>query len=58
MKDPLFKPGDKVKIKSKWDPGCTSVDYPQSFIEDMVRKFGGKTVTIVNSWRNWSTFRK
>lgn len=58
MKDPLFKSGDRVKIKSKWDPGCTSTDYPQAFIEDMVLKFGGKTVTIVTSWRRTKTDRR
>lgn len=42
----IYKVGDKVRVKSAYDPGCTSGDYPCGFVEDMLEKYGGKIVTI------------
>lgn len=39
--------GDRVLIKSQYDPGCNSGSYFGIFTSDMLTKFGGKTATIV-----------
>lgn len=41
-----YKVGDKVLIKSKYDPGCDGRNYPFNFIEGMLNEFGGKIMTI------------
>lgn len=42
----IYKVGDKVRVKSAYDPGCTSGDYPCGFIPTMLEGWGGKVVTI------------
>lgn len=56
--EPLLKIGDKVRVKSKYDPGCSDVDYPKTFIFPMLDKFGGKIVTISScSKRSKTSYR-
>lgn len=43
---PLYNVGDRVIIKSKYDPGCSDGDYGLFFTKDMLKKYGGQTVTI------------
>lgn len=43
---PLYNVGDRVIIKSKYDPGCSDGDYGLFFTERMLREYGGQTVTI------------
>lgn len=47
----IYKVGDKVRVKSAYDPGCSSGDYPCGFISTMLEDWGGTVVTIckVNS---------
>lgn len=41
-----YKVGDKVLIKSKYDPGCTEIHYPFLFTIGMLKRYGGKIMTI------------
>lgn len=43
---PLYNVGDKVIIKSKYDPGCCDGDYGLFFTDTMLKKYGGRTVII------------
>lgn len=43
---PLYNVGDEVLVKSKYDPGCSSEDYGVLFTNDMLKRYGGRTVTI------------
>lgn len=45
--DPLYKVGDKVLIKSTYDPGCAFFSYRFSFTNDMLYAYGGKICEIV-----------
>mgnify|MGYP003519056107 CR=1 FL=1 len=40
--------GDKVTIKESLDPGCSTYDYQCTLTGDMLKKFGGKTFSIVD----------
>lgn len=42
----LYKVGDKVKIKSHYDEGCTGDSYPAGFTTTMLSEYGGKVCTI------------
>lgn len=42
----LYKPGDKVLVKSKYDEGFESVDYRFIFMPKMLKKYGGTICTI------------
>lgn len=43
-----YKVGDYVKIKSAYDPGKSSRDYPFIFTEYMLETFGGSVFRITN----------
>lgn len=58
----IYKVGDKVRVKSAYDPGCSSDDYPCRFIKAMLEELGGRVVTItkvdyiertISSKRKW-----
>lgn len=40
--------GDKVLIKSKYDPGCNDESYNACFTDYMLEQFGGKIAIITN----------
>lgn len=42
----IYKVGDKVRVKSAYDPSCSSKDYPCGFTSFMLDDWGGKVVTI------------
>lgn len=42
----IYKVGDKVRVKSAYDPGCSSTDYPYIFVGPMLEKYGGRVVII------------
>lgn len=44
----LHKVGDIVTIKSKLDKGCSKDDYPNCFIPEMIKQFGGRKLRIKN----------
>lgn len=45
--EPLYKVGDKVRIKSKYDPGKNEESYYHAFLRyQMLIPFGGKVYTI------------
>lgn len=44
----FLKIGDRVKIKSEYDPGLDWEDYPSSFVDDMLENYGGKICTIAD----------
>lgn len=44
--DPLYKVGDQVIVKDKYDNGCNSSSYKFYFTGSMKRDFGGKVCTI------------
>lgn len=46
MSKPLYKIGDKVLVKSKYDKGCTSSSYRFSFVSYMLSNFGGNVYKI------------
>lgn len=43
---PLYKPGDKVLVKSKYDEGFESNSYRFAFILPMLEEYGGTICTI------------
>ncbi len=43
---PLYKPGDKVLVKLKYDEGFKSYDYRFMFLPKMLRKYGWTICTI------------
>lgn len=48
---PLYKVGDLVRIKNKYDPGANNFSYYCVFIQDeMLEKFGGKICKIRSCW--------
>lgn len=46
MKQALYKVGDKVLVKSKWDNGYSGNNYRFGFVNKMLERFGGKVCTI------------
>lgn len=42
----LYKVGDNVLIKDKYDPGCDEYSYTYCFTNDMRMEYGGKVCTI------------
>lgn len=42
----LYKPGDRVLIKSKYDKGAKENSYRFVFVENMLETFGGHICTI------------
>lgn len=46
MKQALYKVGDKVLVKSKWDNGYNGYNYRFGFVNKMLERFGGKVCTI------------
>ena len=42
----IYKVGDEVLVKSKWDDNCTYYDYPFSFTEGMLHIYGGTICKI------------
>jgi hypothetical protein len=42
----LYKIGDNVLIKKKYDPGCKGLDYSYYFAENMLTEYGGRVCTI------------
>lgn len=36
----LYKIGDNVLIKEKYDPGCKDLDYSYCFAENMLTEYG------------------
>lgn len=42
----IYKAGDKVLIKSKFDDNCNEFDYPCGFTDSMIRNYGGEIHTI------------
>ena len=42
----LYKIGDNVLIKEKYDPGCKGLDYSYYFAENMLTEYGGRVCTI------------
>ena len=42
----LYKPGDKVLVKSKYDEGFESDDYRFRFLSKMLKEYGGTICTI------------
>lgn len=42
----LYKIGDNVLIKEKYDPGCKDLDYSYWFAENMLTEYGGRVCTI------------
>lgn len=46
MKQALYKVGDKVLVKSKWDNGYNGNNYRFGFVNKMRERFGGKVCTI------------
>ena len=47
----LHKVGDIVTIKSKYDKDCTGDDYTCFFVENMLRKYGGKKMKIKSVYK-------
>lgn len=43
---PLYKPGDKVLVKSKYDEGFGSGSYRFMFLPKMLKEYGGTICTI------------
>ena len=54
----LHKVGDIVTIKSEYDNGYTSNDYPCSFNENMLDKYGGKKMKIKSVYEIPNHFHK
>lgn len=46
VKESLYKVGDVVIVKDRYDPACGEDDYPHYFAEDMLGGYGNKKVTI------------
>lgn len=46
--EPKYQVGDCVCIKKSYDPGKNAIDYPYSFLPEMLRDYGGKIIKIVN----------
>ena len=42
--------GDKVLIKSKYDPGCDGGNYNGYFLEFMLTRYGGKKAIIIEKY--------
>lgn len=42
----IYKVGDEVLIKSKWDDNYNGYDYPFTFTEEMLHIHGGKICKI------------
>jgi hypothetical protein len=42
----IYKVGDEVLVKSKLDDNCEAYDYPFTFVEYMLRIYGGKICKI------------
>lgn len=42
----LYKIGNNVLIKEKYDPGCKGLDYSCYFAENMLTEYGGRVCTI------------
>lgn len=43
---PLYKVGDKVLIKTQYDPGCDGSDYRFWFTNEMLAEYGGQICEI------------
>lgn len=48
MERALYKVGDKVLVKSKWDNSYNGDNYRFGFVNNMRERFGGKVCTIVS----------
>ena len=46
--EPLYEIGDLVLIKSKYDPGKNTYDYPCVFTNEMITECGGKLLKVNN----------
>lgn len=46
--EPLYKIGDFVLIKSEYDLGKDSWDYPCIFTDEMITDYGGRLLKVIN----------
>ena len=44
----IYKVGNQVRVKSKYDYKCNSSYYTAGFMYEMLRNYGGKIVTIIS----------
>lgn len=44
----IYKVGDQVRVKSKYDDKCDSSYYTAGFPYEMLRRYGGRRVTIID----------